>query len=118
MPATIRERIERSWGGEPLQLYALADLDEALRLQSTWVALGPSALALASQGQDIETDLRIEVIPRDKIGEVSERPGMSLNAVTLYSAEGEETLAVLRYSLRQQQAMAPLLYVLKQKEAA
>lgn len=118
IPAAIRKKIEQSWGGEPVQLYALADLDQALRLKSTWVALGPNALALASQGQDDASDLKIKVIPRDKIGEIAERPGMSLNAVTLYSAEGEETLAVLRYSLRQRQAMAPLLYVLKQKETA
>ena len=29
LPAELRRRIEQRWGGDPVQLYALADLDGA-----------------------------------------------------------------------------------------
>src|SRR2546422_10984912 len=47
LPAELRRRIEASWQGAPVQLYALADLDHALRLTQVWVALGPGCLAVA-----------------------------------------------------------------------
>ena len=40
LPAELRARIEREWGGRPVQLYALADLDQSLRLSEAWLALG------------------------------------------------------------------------------
>ena len=46
LPAELRARIEAAWGGAPVQLYALADLDDQLRLAGTWAALGPALLAL------------------------------------------------------------------------
>ena len=47
LPAQLRTRIERDWKGEPVQLYGLADLDARLQLSNTWVALGPTHLAIA-----------------------------------------------------------------------
>src|SRR5439155_448949 len=41
LPAELRRQVEASWNGAPVQLYALADLDHALRLTQVWVALGP-----------------------------------------------------------------------------
>src|SRR5437899_12631178 len=38
LPAELRRCIEASWQGAPVQLYALADLDHALRLTQVWVA--------------------------------------------------------------------------------
>ena len=35
LPGELRRRIEAQWGGEPVQLYALADLDEELMLTPT-----------------------------------------------------------------------------------
>ncbi len=32
LPRDLRRRIEQRWGGLPVQLYALADLDESMRL--------------------------------------------------------------------------------------
>ena len=40
LPAELRSAIEAEWGGSPVQLYALADLDAGLRLAESWVALG------------------------------------------------------------------------------
>jgi hypothetical protein len=47
LPADLRARIEREWGDEPVQLYAMADLDAGMRLGESWVALGPSRVAVA-----------------------------------------------------------------------
>ena len=41
-----RARIEELWQGEPVQLYALADLDSSFTLTESWVALGPSRVAI------------------------------------------------------------------------
>jgi len=42
LPTELRQRVESDWGGEPVQLYAMTDLDPALRLTRTWWALGPT----------------------------------------------------------------------------
>src|SRR5204863_7759 len=47
LPPELRRQIESAWQGAPVQLYALADLDQSLRLTETWVALGPRHLAVA-----------------------------------------------------------------------
>ena len=46
LPADLRARIERDWGGRPVQLYALVDLDASLRLTEAWLALGPDHIAI------------------------------------------------------------------------
>ena len=48
MPRALRASIEKRFLGRPVQLYALADLDAALRLGETWIALGPREVAVAS----------------------------------------------------------------------
>ena len=45
MPSEVRDAIEGAWGGRPVQLYALADLDAGLRLSEAWLALGDGFLA-------------------------------------------------------------------------
>ncbi len=47
LPAELRRRVEREWGGDPVQLYALADLDRAFRLAESWLLLGPRHVAMA-----------------------------------------------------------------------
>ena len=49
IPSDLRERIEKKWKGEPVQLYALADLDASMRLTHTWIALGPEQVAIAPE---------------------------------------------------------------------
>ena len=48
LPADLRRRIESAWDG-PVMLYAFADLDPALQLAETWVALGATQVAVARQ---------------------------------------------------------------------
>ena len=52
LPGDLRARIEREWGNEPVQLYALADLDGDHRLHESWVALGPRHIAVAHPSTD------------------------------------------------------------------
>ena len=49
MPAELREQIEASWDGDPVQLYTLIDLDQSMRLIAGWLALGPEKVAVAHQ---------------------------------------------------------------------
>ena len=49
LPPELRREIERAWQGAPIQLYALADLDQSLVLSETWFALGPRHIAVAKR---------------------------------------------------------------------
>ena len=39
LPRGLRRRIEDSWHNQPVQLYALADLDASMRFCETWLFL-------------------------------------------------------------------------------
>src|SRR5215475_1289392 len=74
LPAELRARIERSWGGGPVQLYAYADLDSSLQLAKTWVALGPTHVAVVPM---LTAAAAIRVFERARITSVHEAPGLS-----------------------------------------
>ena len=113
LPAALRRRIETSWHGAPVQLYALADLDHALRLTQVWVALGPEQIAVARPlGHDGEWE--IANVPRGRIEAVREAPGLSANTLTLLARAGDPALATLRYSHRQRHAFENLKFVLEE----
>ncbi|KAF0093485.1 MAG: ATP-binding cassette subfamily B bacterial [Puniceicoccaceae bacterium 5H] len=109
MPAELRRRIEEGWGGAPVMLYGLLDLDPQLGQTERWVALGPRQLALTN-GEGA-----IQYVKRDHIHHVEEHPGLSATTLILV---GEDTrqpaLATLRYSYRQQNAVGAIAFVLKQ----
>src|SRR2546429_7826450 len=50
LPQELRREIEHAWQGAAVQLYALADLDQSLRLTETWLGLGPRAIAVGQRG--------------------------------------------------------------------
>jgi len=108
LTADLRARIEDAWGGESVQLYALADLDAGMRLQTAWVALGPTQVATISATGEIRT------FPRAQVQAVEERPSLSATILTLRGAADEPALATVRYSLRQNNAMGAIAFVLKQ----
>src|SRR5438477_5292204 len=81
LPADLRARIERTWGGEPVQLYALADLDHALKLRESWLALGPTCVALVRPGAAGGWDVRS--VERARIRALRESPGLSANTLML-----------------------------------
>ncbi len=113
LPAELRRQIEASWQGAPVQLYALADLDHALRLTQVWVALGPGQLSVArpvERGDHWE----IESVERARIQAVREAPGLSASTLTILGRPGDPPLAVLRYSHRQRRAFENLKFVLEE----
>src|SRR5437763_16165175 len=95
LPAELRRQIEASWHGAPVQLYAFADPDHALRLTQVWVALGPGQLSVArplERGDQWE----IESVERAHIQAVREAPGLSASTLTILGRPGDPPLAVLR----------------------
>jgi ATP-binding cassette subfamily B protein len=113
LPAELRRQVEAFWHGAPVQLYALADLDHALRLTQVWVALGPGHLAVARPVERGGT-WEIESVERARIEAVREAPGLSASTLTLLGRPGDPPLAVLRYSHRQRRAFENLKFVLEQ----
>src|SRR3970040_1742971 len=115
LPPALRARIEREWGEEPVQLYALADLDAGLRLGESWVALGPRRVAVARALPDANVSDRgwdIHSIDRERIQAVQESPGLSANTLMLLGAPDDPPLAVARYTQRQRGAFENIRFVL------
>ena len=110
LPGDLRARIEREWGGQPVQLYALADLDHGLRLSESWFALGPGHVALARPtGNGMWT---VHSVERERIRAVNESPGLSVNTLMLLGAPDEAPLAAVRYTQRQRGAFENIRFVL------
>lgn len=111
LPPELRRMIEAAWGGDPVQLYALADLDESLKLSETWVALGPRHLGLARRrGEGWELDS----VGRTEIRGVQEAPGLSSTTLTFYGEPDHPSLARVRYTHRQRRAMENIRFVVEE----
>ena len=110
LPAELRARIERGWGNQPVQLYALSDLDHSLRLAESWLALGPGHVALARPAGD--GGWEVQSIERERIRAVQETPGLSANALLLLGRPDDPPLAVVRYTQRQRGAFENIRFVL------
>src|SRR5262245_38383994 len=121
LPAELRARIERSWGGSPVLLYAYADLDSSLQLAKTWVALGSTHVAIAvlnasrSSAPASPSAPAIRVVERSRITSVHEAPGLSATLLTIVGEPGEAPLAQLRYTNRQRPAFENLRFVLEEQ---
>lgn len=109
LPAALRAQLEAEWHGEPVQLYALADLDHAMRLTEAWVTLGPRHLAVA---RPVGEGWEIQHVERARIQAVREAPGLSGSTLTLLGGPGEPALAVLRFTHRQRRAIENIRFVL------
>jgi ATP-binding cassette subfamily B protein len=110
LPAELRARIEREWGNQPVQLYALADLDHGLKLHESWLALGPRHVALARPAAD--GAWHVHSVERARIRAVQEAPGLSANTLLLLSVPDDPPLAVVRYTQRQRGAFENIRFVL------
>ena len=112
MPVEARSAIEGAWGGRPVQLYALADLDGGLRLSETWLALGDQALALAQKknGEWVVTS-----VPRARVTALRETPGLSGSALTFLGEPDDPALMVVRYTHRQKRSMENVRFVVEQE---
>jgi ATP-binding cassette subfamily B protein len=115
LPAELRARIELAWDAEPILLYALADLDQALVLGESWMALGRSHVALARP--DVSGGWAITSIDRARIRAVQWTPGLSANTLLLLGAPDEEPLALVRYTQRQRGAFENIRFVLEESLA-
>lgn len=111
MPAALRERIEAGWGGEPVQLYAMADLDESMALSERWFAVGPTQAATATERGD--GSWRIDSFERRDVEVVREVPGLSSTVLLVLGPAGDRPLASVRYTHRQRRAMENLRFVLE-----
>ena len=111
MPAALRERIEAGWGGEPVQLYAMADLDESMTLTERWFAVGPTQAATATPRGD--GSWRIESFERRDVEAVRVVLGLSSTVLLVLGPAGERPLASVRYTHRQRRAMENLRFVLE-----
>ena len=112
MPAEVRMAIEGAWGGRPVQLYALTDLDAGMRFTEVWLALGEEEVALARREG---TRWTVRSIPRARIKGVLETPGLSGNTLTLLAEADEPAMAVVRYTHRQRRAVENVRFVLQQE---
>ena len=115
LPGELRARIEQSWQGEPILLYALADLDEALTLGESWIALGSRHVALASPAA--VDGWIIASIDRQHIRAVQLTPGLSANTLLLLGEPNESPLATIRYTQRQRGAVENIRFVLEESLA-
>jgi len=115
LPAAVRSRIEESFGGEPVQLYGLADLDHSLQLKESWLALGPRHVALARP--DAKGSWNVRAVERSDIRAVQDAPGLSANTLSLLGAPNEPPLAVVRYTQRQRGAFENIRFVLEESLA-
>jgi ATP-binding cassette subfamily B protein len=110
IPSELRAEIEHACGGKPIQLYALADLDDALSLGESWIALGPDHVALARSA--VGGAWAIDSIDRRRIRAVRETPGLSANTLMLFDEPGEPPLLTVRYTQRQRGAFENIRFVL------
>ncbi len=112
LPDDVRARIQAAWGGAPVELYAMADLDDAMRFAPVWVAVGNGAAAIAAGNGGGP----VRVLRRGDVREVREIPGLSCTTVLLAGDPAAPPLAVLRFTHRQRRAMGMVVFALKQKE--
>ena len=110
LPADLRREIEGRLGGS-IQLYALADLDDALSLRETWLCVGPSQVAVCRR--DARRTV-IRTLERAAVRDVRLEPGLACNTLRLLGEPGEPSLARLRFTHRQRRAMENVQFLLQQ----
>ncbi|HMG17175.1 MAG TPA: ABC transporter ATP-binding protein [Gemmatimonadales bacterium] len=113
LPPELRRKIEHAWHGAPVQLYALADLDQRLLLTEAWLAVGPRHIAVAKRSEGDSWEVRS--IDRAHVEAIREAPGLSANTLTILGAPGEPALALLRYTHRQRHAFENIRFVLEEQ---
>jgi ATP-binding cassette subfamily B protein len=110
LPREVRARIEHACHGNSIQLYALTDLDHALRLGESWLALTETHVALARRNEEGEWGVR--VIDRAQIGALQETPALSAHTLSLLGDPGDPPLLVVRYTQRQRGAVENIRFIL------
>jgi ATP-binding cassette subfamily B protein len=104
----LRDALARAWDGQPIHLYALADLDETLKLSESWIALGASHVAVARRHSG---SWQIASVERSRIRAIRDVPGLSANTL-LILGDDNAPLIVVRYTQRQRAAVENIRFVL------
>ncbi|HEY8141897.1 MAG TPA: ABC transporter ATP-binding protein [Kofleriaceae bacterium] len=112
LPALLRAELERRFGGKPVQLYALVDLDPQLNLAESWLALGPEHVAIARAADG--GGWTIDLFDRARVRAVRESHGLTCHVLSLLGPPDEPPLAQLRYTHRQRRAVDVIRAVLEQ----
>ena len=112
LPGDLRARIEREWHSQPIELYALADLDHAFKLTEAWLALGPRSLALARRDEHGAWEVRS--IERQRVRAIHETQGLSASRLTFVGAPGDAPLLTVRFTQRQRRAFESVRFVLEE----
>jgi ATP-binding cassette subfamily B protein len=112
MPVDVRTAIEGAWGGRPVQLYALLDLDAGMQLTEAWLALGGERVAIAKRhgGEWV-----VRSFSRSRVEAIRETPGLSGSTLTFLGAPDEPALAAVRYTHRQRRGVENVRFVLEQE---
>jgi ATP-binding cassette subfamily B protein len=112
MPQRVRNAIEKDWGGKPVQLYAMADLDASLQLDRTWIAIGPEHLAVVKDPNGTN-GVTVKSVSRKEIQGIRETPGLSCNTLHILGNENDPPLVTLRFSHRQRRTMENVKYMVE-----
>src|SRR5688572_17407852 len=90
LPAELRSNLRRAWDGDDVQLYALADLDDSLKLAECWIALGARHIAVARQRVDGVWD--VDSVERSRVRALRDVPGLSANSLLILGDDGAPPL--------------------------
>ncbi|MDP8229423.1 MAG: ABC transporter transmembrane domain-containing protein, partial [Candidatus Electryoneaceae bacterium] len=118
LPRDLRNQIEKRWNNQPVQLYAVADLNETMNLTNRWIALGQEQLAIVRNDNRNNGDgdeYEIETIELSRIKKVQETTGLSCTVLTLFGEPDDPALAVIRYTHRQRKAMGNIKFIIEQR---
>ena len=110
LPDALRSALAHAWNSQPVQLYALGDLDHSLNLHESWLALGANYVAIARQGLGGAWD--VESVERSRVRSLRDVPGLSANTLLILGDEGAVPLLVVRYTQRQRAAVENIRFVL------
>src|SRR6185503_8436866 len=110
LPAELRRALIHAWNGQPVQLYALTDLDHTLKLRESWIALGAEHVAVARPGPNRSWE--IESVERSRIRGLRDVPGLSAHTLLILGDDGAAPLIVVRYTQRQRAAVENIRFVL------
>ena len=110
LPPQVRQAIEAGWGGDPVLLYALSDLDGSLALTESWVALGPRHVAVV---RTVGGRLDVQSFSRSAIHEARLEPGLTCNTLRFLGEPGDAALARVRFTHRQRRAMENLQFLIE-----
>ena len=108
LPDELRDALRREWNDQPIQLYALVDLDAALKLHESWLALGAKHVAVARRQDGA---WHVDSVERSQVRAIRDVPGLSANTL-LILGDDDAPLIVVRYTQRQRAAVENIRFVL------